>query len=364
MRGDSSFRETSPQARRRFLESSLAGALGLWAAGSAPLPPAAAAPPEGPSKEKKPMSPQEFRRRLLECLGGPWPEPCDLKPKLHKTQEEKDYRIHWVSYEVEPGDRVPALLLVPRGASAQSPAPAVAVWHQHNGEYHLGKSEPAGLAGNPMHHTGAALAREGYVVLCPDALCFEERQSPHLKGGRYERFEFLRYVVAGKCMAWKNILDMRRAIDYLCSRAEVNSKRIGCYGHSMGSTHTWLVGPWEPRIRCLVANCCLPTYRAIHRTHLLHCFPNFIPGLFAFGDTPDVVALIAPRPLHMNFGELDRGSPLPEVRQAMQRIARAYREAGAAENFSYFIEPETGHVLSPRMWELTRAWFARHLQQG
>src|SRR5262245_63012256 len=38
-------------------------------------------------------------------------------------------------------------------------------------------TEPAGLAGNPMHHTGAALAREGYVVLCIDALGFEERQN-------------------------------------------------------------------------------------------------------------------------------------------------------------------------------------------
>ena len=70
-----------------------------------------------------------------------------------------------------------------------------------------------------MHHTGVALAKLGYVVLCPDALCFEERQDPDgkLKAGNFERFEFLRYVVAGKCMAWKNILDMRRAVDYLAA---------------------------------------------------------------------------------------------------------------------------------------------------
>ena len=29
-----------------------------------------------------------------------------------------------------------------------------------------------------MHHTGVALARQGFVVLCADALCFEERVSP------------------------------------------------------------------------------------------------------------------------------------------------------------------------------------------
>lgn len=95
-----------------------------------------------------------------------------------------------------------------------------------------------------MHQTGVALAKEGYVVLCPDALCFGERQSPQLKGGNYERFEFLRYVVAGKCFAWKYILDVRRAIDYLVTRPEVKGDKLGCYGHSMGSTCTWLVGPW------------------------------------------------------------------------------------------------------------------------
>ena len=209
-----------------------------------------------------------FRDKLLECLGGPWPEGGDLKPEKTKTEQKDGYRLEWLTYELEPDDRCPAILLVPDGVSDTSPAPAVTIWHQHAGQWHLGKTEPAGLAGNPMHHTGVALAKLGYVVLCPDALCFEERQDPRkkLRGSSYERFEFLRYTVAGQCMAWKNILDMRRAVDYLVSRPEVKADRLGCYGHSMGSTHTWLVGPWEPRLRALVGNCCLPTYAGIHRT--------------------------------------------------------------------------------------------------
>jgi dienelactone hydrolase len=303
----------------------------------------------------------DLKDKLLACLGGPWPEPCELRPLLRETIHQTHYRIESVSYEVEAGDRVPALLLVPDGVDADHPAPAVLVCHQHNGQWHLGKSEPAGLAGDVTQRAGAALAKQGYVVLCPDALCFEERQSEHLAGGDYERFEFLRYVVAGKCMAWKNILDLRRAVDYLCSRPEVRADRIGCYGHSMGATHTWLVGPWESRLKCLVANCCLPTYAAIHRTHILHCFPNFIPGWFQHGDTPDIAALIAPRPLHMNFGELDKGSPIDEVRAGIETIARAYERAGAPERFSHHIEKGAGHILSDEMWSHTRAWFRRHL---
>ena len=304
-----------------------------------------------------------FREKLLECLGGPWPEGGDLKPQIQKTEQKDGYKLVWLSYELEPNDRCPAILLVPDGVSDKSPAPAVAIWHQHAGQWHLGKTEPAGLAGNPMHHTGAALAKLGYVVLCPDALCFEERQDPQkkLRGGAYERFEFLRYTVAGQCMAWKNILDMRRAIDYLVSRPEVKANRIGCYGHSMGSTHTWLVGPWEPRLKALVGNCCLPTYGAIHRTKLLHCFPNFIPGIHGHGDTPDIAALIAPRALHLNLGETDGGTPIKEARAGVKTIAKAYADAGVPENFSSFIEPKTGHVLSKKMWDHVQQFFAKHL---
>ncbi|WLD11262.1 dienelactone hydrolase family protein [Planctellipticum variicoloris] len=307
------------------------------------------------------MATADFRDRLLKCLGGDWPAPVPLNVRLRETLQREGVRIESLFYDVFPGDSIPALLLIPAGVDAARPAPAIAVWHQHNGEWHLGKSEPAGLAGNPMHHTGLALARQGYVVLCPDALCFEERQDSRLKGGEFERFEFLRYTLAGQCMAWRNILDMKRSIDFLASRPEVRADQIGCYGHSMGSTHTWLAGPWEPRIKCLVGNCCLPTYKGIHREKLLHCFPNFIPGLQAFGDTPDIAALIAPRPLLLNFGELDRGSPIEDVREALPNIQRAYDSMHAGDKFSAFIEAGAGHVLSEGMWERTLQWFGRHL---
>jgi dienelactone hydrolase len=309
------------------------------------------------------MATVDFRDRLLKGLGGDWPVGGDPRVQVRETIQKEGYRLETVTYEVEAGERVPAHVLIPEGVNAGHPAPAVAVWHQHNGAYHIGTSEPAGLAGAPMHHTGVALAKEGYVVICPDAQCFGERQDStgKLKRGDYERYEFLRSVVAGKCMAWKNILDMRRAIDYLVSRPEVKADKIGCYGHSMGSTHTWMVGPWEPRLKCLVGNCCLPTYAGIHREHMLHCFPNFVPGVFRYGDTPDIAALIAPRPLHLNFGDKDSGSPIDEVRRGVQVIARAYEAVHAQDKFSYFIEQDTGHVLSPEMWQRAKAWFARHL---
>lgn len=355
-------KSTFANNRRNFLKSqvilglgAVTSSLGISEVAAAPQP------AESPSSSSKTML-----EKYQSCLGGPFPEPCPLNVYQREIIPKEGYRIESLTFEAQPGNVIPAMLLVPDQVDAAHPAPGIAVWHQHNGEYHLGKTEPAGLAGNPMHHTGVALVKEGYVVLCPDALCFEERQDPtgKLKESAFERFEFLREVVRGRSMAWRNVLEMKRAIDLLSARPEVIADRIGCYGHSMGSTHSWLVGPLEPRIKCVVCNCCLPTYEAIEEAHYLHCFPNYVPGWKQYGDTPDIAALIAPRALHLNLGEKDRGTPIDSARAGIKRIEAAYRNHNASENFTFFIEPDTGHVLSEKMWHEVRSCFEKHLKKA
>jgi dienelactone hydrolase len=303
------------------------------------------------------------RADYLRCLGGPLPVTTAPVVEVRGMTRGDGFRIVSVRYDSPLGDQIPALLLIPDRATVDRPAPGIAVWHQHNGEYHLGKSEPAGLAGNPAQHTGAALAREGYVVICPDALAFEERQdaSGRLKRSAYEKHLFMREIVRGRSLAWRNIVDMRRALDVVSQRPEVRADRLGCYGHSMGSTHAWLLGPLEPRLSCVVGNCCLPTYEAIETHLLVHCYSNYVPGWLQHGDTPEIAALTAPRALHLNLGERDDGSPIASAEAGIRRIAAAYRAAGVADRFSAFIEPGVGHELTPAMWDRVRTVFARHL---
>ena len=349
------------QNRRSFLKTNIVLGAGAFAGGMGLT--------QSCSENGKPSqsaSENELLNKYQECLGGPFPDQPPLNPVIREAINKDGYRIESVTYEVLPGDRITALILIPDNVTASDPAPGIAVWHQHNGEYHLGKSEPAGLAGNPMHHTAVALVKEGYVVLCPDSLCFEERQDPSgiLKRGEYERFEFLREVVRGRSLAWRDVLDMKTSVTYLSQRPEVIPSKLGCYGHSMGSTHAWLAGPLEPRLKCVIGNCCLPTYDAIEATHILHCFPNFVPGWKNYGDTPDIAALIAPRALHLNFGENDSGSPIEFVKSGVKTIAEKYKIAGVPENFTYFIEPGAEHVLSEAMWQHVRECFAKHLKTG
>jgi dienelactone hydrolase len=174
------------------------------------------------------MASGDFRDRLLAGLGGDWPKAGPLNARIQIEEQLPGIRRIKLTYEAEPDSIVPAYLLIPDSAAKDKPAPGICVWHQHNGAWHMGAAEPAGLAGLEMHHTGLALAREGYVVLCPDALGFGEREKGYkLKGGALERFLFLQYVVNGKSLAWKNILDMKRAVDYLVSRPEVQTNKLG-----------------------------------------------------------------------------------------------------------------------------------------
>ena len=113
--------------RRQFLAGATAG-VALTATGTG----LSGAQPQG----SRNMA--DFRERLLQCLGGPWPEQGDLRPQLRETIQKDGYRIESVFYEAGPDDKIPAMLLIPEGVDAANPAPAVAVWHQHNGQWHLG----------------------------------------------------------------------------------------------------------------------------------------------------------------------------------------------------------------------------------
>ena len=48
--------------------------------------------------------------------------------------------------------------------------------------------------------------------------------------------------------------------------------------------------------------------------------------------------------------------------QLLKRIEAAYAQAGGADQFSHFIEPGAGHVLSEEMWERARTFFNRPLR--
>ena len=196
----------------------------------------------------------DFRIKVLECLGR-FPEKVAIEPEVISSTDKGAHILQLVEYNVASNERIRAYLLLPR--EIRSKNPAIIASHQHADEFFLGKSEPAGLGGNPMYHYGLELCLKGYVVLCPDHLCFEDRRPPedqrqenrHLDGGNYERFIFGKCILEGSTLQAKYLSDLRRGVDFLESLDFVDSGRIGAIGHSLGGQETLWLAWFDPRIR-------------------------------------------------------------------------------------------------------------------
>ena len=99
----------------------------------------------------------------------------DVRAKRYESEACAGFERILIEYEVAPEERVRSFLLLPEGSGR---LPLCVAIHPHEFDYSCGKSEVAGLGtlGRPENAYGAALARAGFAVLCPDLLTFEARR--------------------------------------------------------------------------------------------------------------------------------------------------------------------------------------------
>jgi dienelactone hydrolase len=160
------------------------------------------------------------------------------------------------------------------------------------------------------------------------------------------------------------VRDDQVALDYLCSRPEVDAKRVGATGMSMGSTRAWWLAAVDERVACAVGVACLTRYQNLlaHGQLRQHGVYYFVNGLLRHFDVEGVVALIAPRPFLALTGELDAGSPADGIKVIEAKVAGVYAALGAKERFRSVRYPDVGHVYTPAMREEMLAWFGRWLR--
>jgi dienelactone hydrolase len=297
------------------------------------------------------------RERLLQLM-GPLPTPAPLAPQVEeRVVLEGGLVRERVTYQVEKGERIAAYLFLPPG---DRPRPAILCLHQHAGQYDLGKSEPAGLAGDPNQFLALELARRGYVTLTYDHLGFEERRHPRLAGRDYERFEFTRRLSDGRTLQAKYAGDAMRAVDYLLTRPEVDGRRLGCIGHSLGGQQTLFTMALDPRLRVGVASCGFASLASIFAAAINHNFALYVPGLAAEGDIGDLLALVAPRPFLIVAGREDPIFPFTGVLAAYHQARAVYAQAGAADRLA-LLDLAAGHAFPPDARAQAYAWFDRWL---
>jgi len=282
----------------------------------------------------------DFRERTLAHIGA-FPESVPLDLKFEKEQKFKGYTGHIVSYNLEENERVRSVILTPEVIYGK--LPAILAIHQHNGEYHLGKAEPSGwdINGkikelNPMYAYGCDLVKRGYVVICPDLLCFEERRDPHFgttyeAGSSFEIFEFTKRVQSGSSLMAKYLHDTSVASDVLCSLDYVDASKLGVIGHSLGGQTSLYTAWYDKRIKVGVSSCGFGTVSTIIRDKINHNKAAYIPGFSTYADTYDILCDIAPRAFAFTSGVTDSLFPIDGVREIAKRAERKYAGQGVSD---------------------------------
>lgn len=309
------------------------------------------------------------RDAILQRLGR-FPARVPLAATLGPARDMGDYSRILVSYDVEAGERIDAWLLRPRGEPPAAGWPAILALHQHGGEFYLGKSQPAGLSANTGYHYGLELCRRGYVVLCPDHLCFEDRRPPeyvrvengYLNNQGYERFEFKRRLLEGSCLQTKYLHDMVCALDLLAALPDVDAARLGAIGHSLGGQEALWLAWYDQRVRAAVSSCGFGLIRTIIRDGITHNYALYVPGLLEIGDSDALVAEIAPRAFLLTAGEQDAIFPIDGVRALAAAAEAVYARQGVADRFRAVIFP-AGHSFPDPVKAEAYAFLDRWLRE-
>lgn len=309
----------------------------------------------------------DIRAKLNELLGDLPPRPSVSAFQVVAKEDKGTYKQETVQFDNGAGEMVKGYLFVPKQATSQSKAPAILYCHWHGGQYDIGKQELLQTNATPVA-AGPALAEAGYVVLGIDAPCFGERNGKgpdglQQKGGNGEMTAAKFNLWAGRTLWGMIIRDDLTALDYLCSRPEVDAQRIGVTGISMGSTRSWWIMALDDRPRAAVCVACMTRYEELIRAGMLkaHGIYYFVPGMLKHFDTEAVIALAAPRPMLFMTGDQDGGSPIEGVKHLGEIVEQVYALNGpdSKQRFENTIFPGVGHVYLPEMWEKTLKWMDR-----
>ncbi len=317
------------------------------------------------SKAKWATQREEIRSQIWRLLGKLPPRLAVPKVEMLRREDRGDFFLEKFQFDNGAGSIVPGYVFVPKAASTEARAPAILYCHWHGGEYAIGKEEMLQAKHTP-EEPGPTLARRGFVVLGVDACCFGERNGkgpggPNDKDGAGEMTASKFNLWVGRTL-WGMILrDDLMALDYLASRREVDSSRLGVTGISMGATRAWWLMALDERLRTGVAVACLTRYEDLVRSESLkaHGIYYFVPGFLNHFDTEAVIALIAPRPMLFMTGDQDSGSPPEGIRRIDSAVRPVYGLYGSEGEFENVVYPGLGHVYTAEMWAKTLKWFER-----
>jgi pimeloyl-ACP methyl ester carboxylesterase len=234
----------------------------------------------------------------------------DIEARVEaKDDGPEHWRVEKVSFAAAyGGERIPAYLYLPRNAK---PPYQTIIYFPTSSALQLSSSEGLGS------WDFGFLVKSGRAVLFPVYKGTFERRGQPSQGPNEVRE-----------IAIQRTKDVRRAVDYLESRSDVDSSRLAFYGLSWGANYGPIVGAVEDRFRALV----------------------LVSGGMSGGSLPEVANLnFAPRvrmPVLMENGRYDFTFPLEQSQRPLFNLL------GTPEASKKHVLFDSGHV--PPFTEVAR----------
>ncbi|XTZ36904.1 dienelactone hydrolase family protein [Salmonella enterica] len=307
-----------------------------------------------------------------------------LTPDAHKPfaaetldkEERGGYRAEKVALNITDDNRIAALLLTP---NSPGPHPAVVLLHDHGSKFDIGKEKlirPWNDAEKLASARGWAdkffsgkfigdeLASRGYVVIAIDSPGWGDR-GPMV----YEQQQALasNYFNLGRSLAGEVAYEDMRTVDFLASRADVDSQRIGVLGFSMGGFRAWQLAALSDKVAATAVISWFGTYQGLMQpgNNVLRgqsAFYMLHPGMPARMDIPDIASLAAPKPMLIFSGAQDKLFPAIAVQEAFTKVHKVWASQHADDKLVTQSWPDLGHVFYQQQQDVVFPWLDKWLR--
>jgi dienelactone hydrolase len=288
---------------------------------------------------------QQAAAKLRECLLLA-PPAAAFEPKVIAEQDRGGYVARKVVFNLTGDSRVLAFLLVPKAAG---PHPAVLLLHDHGAKFDIGKEKLIEPWDEPPEKVESArkwvaqyyggrfvgdeLAKRGCVCLATDMLNWSDRG-----GGGFDNQQALAANLFQLGSSWAGLIahEDLRAAEFLATRPEVDPKRVGAMGLSVGGYRTWQTAALSERISAGVSVCWMATRKGLmvpgnNQTTGQSAFTMTHPGLATLLDFPDVASIACPKPMMFLCGNRDKLFPRECIEEAFGKMRRVWDSQKASD---------------------------------
>ena len=282
-----------------------------------------------------------------------------LNAKVTGKLERENFTVEKIIFESHPGFYVTAAMFIPK--KMQKPAPVVI--------YCSGHTE-LGFRSDVYQRVMINLVEKGFVVFGFDPIgqgerlqYFDPQTGKSKVGGSTTEHSYagVQTLLTGTSLSDYFIWDGVRTIDYLETRKEVDTKRIGITGRSGGGTQSALIAAYDERVYAVAPECYITSFKRLLQSigpqdaeqNPYHFIKN---GM----DHADFLHIRAPKPALIITTTHDFFSQQGAL-ETFAEVQKSYAAFGSAENIQ-FTEDFGKHESTKNNRETLYAFFQKHLQ--